>query len=310
MQLDLPKQTPMIRRAAGYVFAALILFFLGRVLYQSQSDLAAQRIEFRVDWIGMILALALQVIGQTLSVEAWRRLLLELDGRIAFRDAFRIWFYSNLARYVPGNIWQPATMALIAERHGVSKAKTVLSQALFIALMLAVAGVLSVALLPLAANVRAALMAACAIAVLFFAAPPVLRGALRVAARLLRYEPPQIRPSFWRGLTPLFVATLMWLANGLSFYFFTRALGVTGEPSWTTAVSLYTGAYLIGYVSFLTPSGIGVREGALAFFLGAYIPAPNAIALGLLARLLALAGELMCVAAAWMDATRAASSSR
>ncbi len=291
---------PLIRRVAGYALAALVLFFLARLLYQNQSDLAAQRVSFQFDFARLGVSLAFQVVGLSLSVETWRRLLEEMDGRISFRNAFRIWWFSNLTRYIPGNIWQPATMAVLGEREGVPKTKTVLSQALFILLTLALAGVLSISLLPLAAETKTGLMLVCAAAVSFFVAPPAFRLALRVIARLFHYAPAQSTPTIWRGLLPLLAAGAMWLAYGLSFYFFVRALGIAGEPTWTTVVPLYAGAYLIGYLSFLTPSGLGIREGAIAFFLGAYLPSSIAVAVALLARLMVIAGEMVCVGIAWL----------
>jgi glycosyltransferase 2 family protein len=242
------------------------------------------------------------VIGLSLSVETWRRLLEEMDGQIAFKDAFRIWFFSNLTRYIPGNIWQPATMAVLGEREGIPKSKTILSQALFILLTLALAGVSSLSLMPLDERVRTPLIVLCACAVLFFSLPPVFRFLLDLIARVMHFERIRTTPSVLRGLVPLFVAGAMWTAYGLSFYFFVRGLGVVGEPSWVTAIVVYAGAYLIGYVSFLTPSGMGVREGAMAFLLGAYLPASTAVAIALLARMLSIAGELVCVGIAWLEA--------
>jgi uncharacterized membrane protein YbhN (UPF0104 family) len=301
MPLDFQKQLPLVRRVAGYALAALVLFFLGRVVYQNQSELATQHVSFQLDIARLVASLGFQVIGLSLSVETWRRLLEEMDSRISFRNAFRLWWFSNLTRYVPGNIWQPATMAILGEREGVPKGKTILSQALFILLTLALAGVLSITLLPLSTETRSWLTIVCASALLFFAAPPVFRFVLGGIARVLCYEPARSTPTFWRGLLPLIVASLMWLAYGLSFYLFVGALGVAGEPTWTTAVPLYAGAYLIGYLSFLTPSGLGIREGAMAFFLGAYLPSSVAVAVALLARLMAIAGEMICVGIAWLS---------
>ena len=301
MPVELQNRLPLLRRIVGYVLAALVLFFLGRLLYQNQTELAAQHISFQIDLTWLVVSLVLQVIGLSLSVETWRRLLEEMDGRISFRNAFRIWWFSNLTRYIPGNIWQPATMAVLGEREDVPKSKTILSQTFFILLTLALAGVLSISLVPIAAETKTWLMLVCAAAILFFAMPPVFRFVLTIIARILRYEPAQTTSSFLRGLLPLIVAGLMWLAYGLSFYFFVRALGISGEPTWTTAVPLYAGAYLIGYISFLTPSGLGIREGAIAFFLGAYVHSSVAVAVALLARLMAIAGEMVCVGIAWLS---------
>jgi glycosyltransferase 2 family protein len=293
-------QFMLLRRIAGYILAALAFFFMLRVLYTSQTELAARPVSFQLDPVQLVFALVLQVIGLSLSVETWRRLLEEMDGRIAFKDAFRIWFFSNLTRYIPGNIWQPATMAVLGEREGIPKSKTILSQALFILLTLSLAGVTSLSLAPLDEGVRTSLIVLCGCAVLFFTLPPVFRFVLGLIARVMHYEPMRSTPSVWRGLVPLFVAGAMWTAYGLSFYFFVRGLGVVGEPTWLTAIVVYAGAYLIGYVSLLTPSGMGIREGAMAFLLGAYLPTTTAVAIALLARLLSIAGELVCVGIAWL----------
>ncbi len=53
------------------------------------------------------------------------------------------------------------------------------------------------------------------------------------------------------------------------------------------------GAYWIGYASFITPSGLGFREGALAFMLASFFPAPVAVALSLVTRLWSTAGEIL-----------------
>lgn len=300
MTRDSQKHLPVLRRTVGYAVVLLAFFFLARVLYQNQAELSAQTFSFQLDLVSLGLALSFQVIGLSLSVETWRRLLAEMDGHIAFKDAFRIWFYSNLMRYIPGNIWQPATMAVLGEQLRIPKSKTILSQALFILLTLALAGVLSISLVPVAPDLHAALTILCAVATLFFALPPVFRLVLRVIARVMRYESARVTPTFWRGLLPLIVASAMWVAYGLSFYFFVRGLGIAGEPTWLTSIALYAGAYLIGYVSLITPSGLGVREGVMAFLLSAYLPASTAVVVALLARLLSIAGEMVCVGTAWL----------
>ncbi|MCL4489537.1 MAG: hypothetical protein M1570_15620, partial [Chloroflexi bacterium] len=44
-------------------------------------------------------------------------------------------------------------------------------------------------------------------------------------------------------------------------------LPVTQLPAY---IAMNAGAYWIGYASFVTPSGLGVREGVLAWMLGIF----------------------------------------
>ena len=64
------------------------------------------------------------------------------------------------------------------------------------------------------------------------------------------------------------------------------------------------GAYWIGYVSFVTPSGLGFRESALALMLATFFPTPVAVALSLVTRLWSTAGEILGVSLVWITPTR------
>src|SRR5206468_10394062 len=49
-----------------------------------------------------------------------RRILVAWDSHLPFGDSARIWFLSNLGRYVPGNIWSLTAMGVMAKRRGLS----------------------------------------------------------------------------------------------------------------------------------------------------------------------------------------------
>ena len=57
-------------------------------------------------------------------------------------------------------------------------------------------------------------------------------------------------------------------------------------------------AWAIGFLVFLTPGGLGVREGALALLLAPFLPSPLPAVVALLARLWWTVAELISVAIA------------
>ena len=61
----------------------------------------------------------------------------------------------------------------------------------------------------------------------------------------------------------------------------------------------YPGAWLAGFFSFVTLSGLGVREGILSYFLSTIIPTPQALAVALVARLWTIIAELTGVIFVW-----------
>jgi uncharacterized membrane protein YbhN (UPF0104 family) len=302
------------RRVAGWLLAIAILFFLAQTLVSSWDRVAASGFHFQFNLPLLALSLALLVIGRGFGVEAWRRILMALGNYVPFRFAFYAWFISNLARYVPGNIWQVATMMLLVERQGVSKMNALLSQAVYTAIALSVTALFGLTLLPVAQHylIFAALLLFALI--IFFALPPVFRLMLSIASRLTRLvrrngtldSPARNTPglSFARGLVPPLCSAAMWTTNGLAFYLFVRSLADVPPQNLPTFATMNAAAYFVGYVSFITPSGLGFREGAMALMLRAFFPEPVAVAIAFLTRIWSTAGEMLGVGLAVWGAPR------
>src|SRR5919112_4780558 len=120
----------------------------------------------------------------------------------------RIWFLSNLARYVPGNVWSYVGAVELARREGVARRVTLAVMALtqVLSVGVAVAAGLPVLLAERARLGRPALVGAVGGAVL--AGPAVLfRGRLLELARrrVPRFDPGELTPS---------AGTVAWLVSG------------------------------------------------------------------------------------------------
>jgi uncharacterized membrane protein YbhN (UPF0104 family) len=289
-----------IRRYLGYALTLIILAFLAQTVYSSWSQVAASGFTFAFNAPLVALALVLLIVGRMGAVEAWRTVLAALGARVGFRVAYRLWIYSNLARYIPGNIWQVAAMAVLAEEHGVSKTNVVLSQAIYTSIALAICGLFGLTLLPLGANYLILVLIIFVATIILFALPPVFRLVVYLAARVMKKEPHDPSLTFWRGLTPSLYSALMWTINGIALFCFlaaiTNQVTIANLPA---LIAMNSAAYWLGYVSFITPSGLGIREGALALMLATIFPAPVAAALALIVRLWSTAAELLSVPLAY-----------
>ncbi len=301
-----------IRRILGYILAVAILVSLGSVLARTWGDLVASGFEFRFDLPPLIVSLALLVVARGFAVEAWRRILMALGEQFDFGFGARVWFLSNLTRYIPGNIWQVATMIVMVEARGVSKTNALLSQVIYTALALALAGLLGImfifarpdllnAILPIAIAAYAPFIAALAFTALIvvFALPITNRLLVALTARVMRRAISAPTPTFARGLVPPVFSLAKWIVEGIAFYLFASSLAPQPMSQLPAFIAMNAGAYWIGYVSFLTPSGLGIREGALAWMLATFFPVPVAVALSLATRLWTTAGELLGVALVW-----------
>ncbi len=302
----LSRNSKQLRRIAGYILAVAILFFLGQLLYRTWGDLAKSGFQFQFDLPRLAVSLALLVVARAFAVEAWRRILISLGEHFDFAFGARVWFLSNLTRYIPGNVWQVATMMVMVEEKGVGKTNALLSQVVYTAIALANAGLLGLMFilvrpeivndaLPASIAASAPFIAAFALLALIviLALPPVNRLIVALTARVTRREIAAPTPTFARGLVPPLFSLAMWLTNGIAFYLFVDSITRTSLAQLPAFVAMNAGAYWIGYVSFVTPSGLGFREGALAWMLASFFPAPVAVALSLVTRLWSTAGEIL-----------------
>lgn len=57
--------------------------------------------------------------------------------------------------------------------------------------------------------------------------------------------------------------------------------------------------WIVGFLSFLTPGGIGIREGLLGLLLANYMPAPQATLVALLCRVWMLSAEMVLAGVAF-----------
>ena len=308
----LARNSKQLKRLAGLVLAIAILISMGDLLFRTWGDLAKSGFRFEFDLPRLAVSLALLVIARAFAVEAWRRILISLGEYFTFGFGARVWFLSNLTRYVPGNVWQVATMMVMVEQKGVSKTNALLSQVIYTALALAIAGVLGVmflfvrpdvlnGILPLQVAAYAPFIfgAAFIALVIVFALPPVNRLLVMITARLMRRAIAAPTPTFARGLIPPFFSLMMWLTNGIAFYLFVSSITQVSLAHLPAFIAMNAGAYWIGYASFITPSGLGFREGALAWMLASFFPAPLAVALSLITRLWTTAGELLGIVLVW-----------
>jgi hypothetical protein len=199
-------------------------------------------------------------------------------------------------------------MMTMVEARGVSKTNALLSQVIYTALALAIAGLLGLMFIfirPEALSgwldpsiaAYAPIIAALAFLALIvvFALPQTNRLLVAITARVTRREIAAPAPSFARGLVPPLFSLAMWLTNGIAFFLLTSSITELPLTQLSAFIAMNAGAYWIGYASFVTPSGLGFREGALAWMLASFFPAPFAIALALVARLWSTAGELLGV---------------
>jgi uncharacterized membrane protein YbhN (UPF0104 family) len=255
-------------RAAQWVFAALVLFFAFKALAGQWNQVGARLLHLQFGWEHIALATVLILITYALLIEGWRRILNAWDSHLPFQHAARIWFLSNLGKYVPGNIWSLTAMGVMARERGLSglaaAGSSILMQSVSLATGTAIVMVTSAKLLgqPLLVGAAVTLL------VLGLVTAPRFLPRLAVwAGRLSGREivtPSIPAASIW---TAAVASALSWVLYGLAFQLFVRGLLGTAPGEISSYIAVYSAAYILGFISPIAPAGLGVREITLAAFM-------------------------------------------
>jgi uncharacterized membrane protein YbhN (UPF0104 family) len=296
------------------VVLALIAVFLGTGVWRSWSTLSQYR--WDVQW-WLFVAAFLLLIGQELSYAfIWRGILARLGSRLDIVSSQRIYLGAEFVRYIPGNVWHVITRVLWAEQRGVPKSVGLASMVIELATKITSAALIFVLSLFFWPNVGAltsridiphgVLVTAGALLVPLLLAglyPPLLQTILNLALKKLGREPVSITMRYPDLLLITSYWMLSWLIAGAGFYLLIDSIaGISLSPTGLAlAIGIYAIAWDVGFLSFVTPSGLGFREAAMILLLTASNLVPSlaiATVLAFITRLLATGSELICIAIA------------
>lgn len=287
------------RRIAQVIFVVAALAFIALLVRSQWSELRGYTWQIEPGWA--LLALAVLEVAWLFELDTWRAILAGLGGLLPFGRAAEIWFLSNIIRYLPGNVWQFLGMTEMAAADGVPRVATLTSIVLHQAISTA-AG-LALAALYFAVSGQAAWAERLRPVLwlvplgLLLLQPRLLEAILNRALALVKRPPIRVTLTWGQVWVLLLRYVVVWLLLGLAFAALVRSLTVVAWRDAPWLIATWVTAYTAGYLSLITPSGLGVREGVMALLLGELLPVSVAVVVAIVARLWMVAGELIGVGA-------------
>ena len=308
----------MLRRLVQWlqpIFLLLAIVTIGWFLVNQWPTLRSY--PWRIHWGWVLATCAITLASWAVEIAVWRYLLAALGGHLPYWTAARIWFLSAIVRYIPGNVWQPLSLTLYSRRHGVAPEASLTSIVLFqVVMLLAIAPILVAYFLwidtkslaaQFVANVPPTLLWVALLPVIaFLVRPQWLVHLLNWALSRMKRPPLALQLTSTRLLTLLLVGLFNWLLWGGVFAAFTYAVagdglhgsGLANNPVDTASITplliaSYPIANVIGLLSFITPSGFGVREGAFYLLLTPQIAGSVVTVIALGVRVWGVVNELL-----------------
>lgn len=256
------------------------LFFIGSALHQHWHEVKALRISAS-GWRWLAAALAITLLAHVWTGWVWSWILRELGQPASGTWGIAVYLKTNVAKYLPGNIWHLYGRGLAAKQAGFPTGAATLSILLEPLLMAAAALIIALS----SANQNWLLQGLCLVGVLMAIHPKVLNPLVQLASRIKGKSknatedlshgptlPSDLQSKNSQGsisqrlqircypLRPLLGELGFVLLRGIGFLLTLQALQPLVPTQIPSALSAFSIAWVLGLIIPGAPGGIGVFE--------------------------------------------------
>ena len=239
----------------------------------------------RLDWLLVVLSGVLFMPFFAFRAAAWETIAVAAGLKSPSWAIWRMWAFSELARYIPGNVWSFAIRYKIAHRGGVDRKRSLAS--LIVESGSLVGGASIVAMLALPVGWYMVIVACIAIASIMV----LLLGPYLIQ----RYWPTgDIGIVLPVGRLYLYYVAA-WVFYGAGAATLWWAFPEHELMPWSLAFGSNVAAWLVGYLSIVTPMGLGVREVAFVTLVPPELGASLAGLVALITRLMMIVTEFLFI---------------
>ncbi len=294
-----------IRAAAGVVVLALALAAAGQAIERNgHSFLAGWR---QVGVWPMAASFVAGVVGIGATYPVWREVLGGLGVSMPWRDGARVFFSSQLAKYLPGSVWPAVIQARAGRRRGASQRTMLAANLITIALGCTLGLLVAGLLLPLSDASALSrywwvlLGLPLLVAMLH---PRAVPGLLDRLFGLLHRQPLGVRLAPNRVVHAAGWSLLSWAAQGVHIAVLLLALGIGVGSSLVLGIGGMALAVSAGVLFVPAPAGVGIRDVALAFVLDTVLPSGQALVVVVASRVILILADLALPALAALAGSR------
>lgn len=270
-----------LRRPLGVLIAGLIIFFIARSLTLSLRSLGHYSLEFA--YLKLLVAFAIVGVLFVCYGLLWKSILASFGSVIGFRDSMRIWFLSQAAKYIPGKVWFAFGRVYLCQEMGIPRSVALFATGFEIMLVIASAVIVyavAAVFVPEISPIGIWINPVLAGVAIVFVNPWILNWIIKKVTK----DFSNIKLTYPRSLFLLLMYSLTWIGYGIGFYLVATSVVVTGASTIFrfgnsieeifSMIGINAAAWVVGFVSLLTPAGLGVREGISSLLSGRVLEAP------------------------------------
>ena len=280
-------------------FLGLSLLLIAISLYTNWNALSSFSWELNYP-LFVVSLLLVSVMMFTLAVW-WTFSIRSMQEQLGWREGTRIWAISQLAKYLPGGVWNYVGRAYATVRAGVSQQHSIVSLVIETILRLLAAIIVFFASLPLwpeadRSQLPLIFLVSALLMGLVALHPVILSWTANTALRVLRRQPVDLTAVKYRHIMRLLVGHVLTVVGaGIAFFLMVASVYPMPAHAALPLAGMLAISVVAGFLNPITPHGLGTREGVLILLLAFYVPMPVAIVIALLSRLWLTLAELIGV---------------
>lgn len=264
----------------GWPLSLTALYFIFNSFSPSQKNL--QSIIGNIKLPLVIVGLCSFLIYYFLRSVIWKKILSMEGISLTFQESAFLWASSEFKRYIPGNIWSFLGRSVSFSKIGIS-GKTI-AKALIIELQIVLMGAVLSSLLSLSfflsqfsipAIIKFSIITLIVLLTLFFVVLYIFQNkVIKIIPGNFRNLVNRILPIYKPNeiFHLLFISTIAFFFFGAGYYFSISSIFHLNSTLVISLISFFVLSLLIGLFSFITPTGLGVREGMVTFGLLKILP--------------------------------------
>lgn len=296
------------KKALGFgrsLLAFAILLFLCKHLFELLQDINVKSIAFNPFFL--LTSYAILFVYHLVYIIPWLTIYRNTTSEpVSFLSSWTLIHLSEPGKYLPGKVGQFVGMAALCRSLNISRDEAIASTLLHLAIkcllgcFIGIPFILSPESREYLLNILSKfwhssfrisviILVIIGLGVVFLI---VFRNQLSSKIPYLKKVIPGIF-SFNKLLQLIVIHLLLWVCACVSFFLFVRSVYPIRIVQLPIISSIYPLAWSIGFMSFITPGGLGVREGVLNAFLTTCLPPVTATLVALLSRLWLIVLELI-----------------
>lgn len=280
-----------------YVWILAIIIFVSLYFYKN-FDLIFETIE-KLPFLNIVAAVLAIFIAKVLLSYISLLSTEYFDGTFTFSQMFRIYNITQLAKYIPGSIWQFVGKAGYYANHGLTGkniSKSLLIEVMWVVFTAILFGLIFVFLSGISVNLSFILKGMKKYFYLYgFAVLFIAIIGFHYYKKLYSFAH-IVFHNYFLALKILVTMLIVWILLGFSF--FVTLIPFMEEVSLTLfiyIVGLYALAYAIGFAVPFAPAGVGIREAILVFGVTDLLVGDYGVSLAALNRVFYIIVELVIV---------------